>query len=109
MIEATKNRQPTGAAVVFTRITSTKPKRLTKVFGLRNGLLTKQSAANMTEGQADRRRIAGLQSLEDFLEALEPNQAIAWGVTELAKVRITTADRIQGDQAAVARIREHFS
>jgi len=97
------------AAVVFTCITSTRPKRLTKVFGLRNGALTKQSAANMTEGQADRHRVAGLQILANFLEALKPNQAIAWGVTELAKVRVTTADCVLDDSTAIARSREYFS
>ena len=55
----------------FTIYTSTKPKMLTKVFGLdADGKLTKTTAANMTAGKAQRTAVADLHELASTLAVL---------------------------------------
>ena len=55
----------------------------TKVFTLNeNGELSKRSAANIYEGQAERVAIANLAELRDLIGRLQPKQALCFGVSK---------------------------
>lgn len=90
----------------FTRYTSTHPPRLTKVFGLAGGKLTKQTAASMTAGMAERVEVNDLHELAARLDALTPAQAVGWGVAEQQRIAITTA--ANEDDERIGRTRQHF-
>lgn len=92
----------------FTVYTATAPARLTKVFGLdAGGSLTKDTAASMAEGVAERAEVADLHELAARLDALTPAQAAGWGVAAQARVNITTA--ANEEPGCIARTREHFA
>ena len=93
----------------FTRITSSTPKLLTKVFGYKNGKLEKKSAASIQEGVANRVIVPGLSELAKALDSLGSNEAISWGVTEAQQVKITTKNRALLDPYIISRSRKYFT
>ena len=94
--------------IAFTIFTSAAPPRLTKVFGLNAaGELTKQTAAQMTVGTAERAEVGDLHQLAARLAALTPAQAVGWGLAAQPTVNITTAAR-EAD-GSIGRTREHFA
>ena len=94
----------------FTTYTSTTPKMLTKVFGLdADGKLTKNTAANMTAGTAQRTAVADLHELAGALAALTSAQAVGWGIATTDTLRIATADREEPDFDVLARTRRNFA
>lgn len=96
--------------LTFTRFTSTKPSRLTKVLGLdKDGTLRKTAAASMVEGAAERVSAADLNELARRLEALTSSQAVAWGVCDLERTRIATQNAEPADGTSIARDRRHFA
>lgn len=110
--------RPDAAGVVgvgglsFTIFTSTEPPRLTKVFGLDpQGRLTKTTAATMTTGTAQRATAANLHDLAAQLDALQPAQAVGWGVADADRIQIVTADHEAQSPAdgAQSRTRRNFT
>ena len=95
--------------LVFTVITSTKPDRLAKVLGLNpDGTMSKSASANMVEGRAQRKQVAGLEELGRALEGLETNQAVTWGVCEPEDVAVVTTADLPSHPGAIARNGKHF-
>jgi hypothetical protein len=96
--------------LVFTTYTSTHPPRLTKVFGLdAEGKLTKQTAADMIDGKAERTHAADMHELADKLDALTEAQAVGWGVPDAERIAITTQGREEPDFGVLSRTRRHFA
>jgi len=96
--------------LVFTVLTSTKPDRLAKVLGLNpDGTMSKIASANMVQGRAQRKQVAGLEELGRALEGLETNQAVTWGVCAPEEVAVVTAADLPSHPGAIARNRDHFA
>lgn len=105
------------AGLHFTRFTATRPERLTKVLRLDEaGHLVKQAGADMVQGTAEHQQItSGLTELARFLDALQPNQAVGWGVPKGsepgARLAVVTRDELaghEGEPGTIARDRAHF-
>ena len=100
----------------FTRGTSTRPDRLTKIMTTNEaGELVKQASADMVEGTAEHLEAAGLQELAHLLDALQTDQAMGWGVPRNSRPatlwKVTTKDQRQQTADApdlIARDRAHF-
>jgi len=100
-----------GKPLVFTVITSTAPARLTKVIGMDStGKMTKQTAAAMTQGRAQRVHGQGLTELREVLDSLTPANAVTWGVTADADTLLCTQcdEDAQEHLGAVPRSRANF-
>lgn len=75
----------------LTVVTAVKPDRLAKRLRLDpDGRLEKIAAGQLLEGTARRKTVRDLAHLAEGLTRLEPNQALTYGVTEAANVRIIT-------------------
>ena len=97
--------------LVFTEITGIIPTRLTKIIGLNpDGTVRKETAANLSQGTANRIEVNGLVELRNHLDGLTSANAIAWGVTRDATTTLCTqADTEAQEQGAIARTRENFA
>lgn len=97
--------------LVFTVITSYAPTRLTKVIGMDDtGKMTKQTAAAMTKGKAQRVVVAGLTELREVLDSLTPANAVTWGITSEADTLLCTQGDTDSQERldALPRSRENF-
>ncbi|MBS0590294.1 MAG: hypothetical protein JSR65_06610 [Proteobacteria bacterium] len=99
------NPQSSGQ-LQFTRFDSART--MTKVFSLRDGVLVKTAAADMTQGACERVAVGDLHELAVALDALNSGQAIAWGITPQDSP-VVTADKVPDDKTAIARTREFFT
>lgn len=108
--QVTNAAQP-APALCFTVVTSTRPDRLTKIIGVdARGKMTKESAAQLTAGSAQRTQVCGLEQLRDVLDGLGSDQAVIWGITEAETATLCTERDDQAKaQGAIARSRENFS
>ncbi|MBX9629566.1 MAG: ATP-binding protein [Burkholderiales bacterium] len=61
------------------------------------------------EGTVQRVEIASLERLQAVLDALEPTQAVAYGIAEQARARVVTKVALRSSPGAVARDRKHFA
>ena len=104
-------------ALHLTRFTSARPERLTKVLRLDDaGHLVKQAGADMVQGTAEHLLVAGgLTALAQLLDALQPHQAVGWGVPKASVPgtcrAVVTRDELaahEGDPNTIARDRAHF-
>jgi hypothetical protein len=104
-------------ALHLTRFTSARPERLTKVLRLDDaGHLVKQAGADMVQGTAEHLLVAGgLTALAQILDALQPHQAVGWGVPKASVPgtcrAVVTRDELaahEGDPNTIARDRAHF-
>ena len=98
------------APLVFTEITGIVPTRLTKIIGVNaDGTMRKETAANLSQGTAQRVDVNGLVALRDHLDGLTSANAVAWGVTQDDQANLCTrADTDAQQQGAIARTRENF-
>lgn len=98
-----------GSGFLLSVFTSSKPQILTKSYSLEGDRLIKKSVANMYEGGVHRVSCDNLQDFADTLETLNPNQALAYGVTEAERASIRTAnhDDVKNGKA-IARTTKHF-
>lgn len=103
-------------ALSFTRFTSTRPERLTKIIRRDEaGHLVKQPGADMAEGTAEPLAVHDLHALAAMLDELEPAQAVGWGVPKGAApgacLAVVTREALaDGGHPAgtIARDRAHF-
>ena len=99
-----------NAPLRYSRITSTNPDRLTKTFYFdASDTVQRQSAGNMIEGHANDASARDLHELAQHLDALAPNQAIAWGLSARDDVALVVKDERCNGPGALARCREDFS
>lgn len=103
-------------ALHLTRYTSARPERLTKVLRLDEaGHLVKQAGADMVQGTAEHMTVVDLRELALILDALEPNQAVGWGVPKSTQpgsvLNVVTKDQRQQQPDTpdlIARDRAHI-
>ena len=82
--------------ISLTKITSHKPRTLTKRYWLGNdGAPEKSTSANMVEGQAEVMRLASMEDFAALLSSLEQNQALCFGVPEQSPVKLLTKKRFE--------------
>jgi len=94
----------------YSLITSTDRDRLTKRFDLAGpNELRKSPAGNMAEGYVQHASARDLPELAQRLDALAPNQAVAWGLSARASVPLVTKNNLKANPGALARCREHFA
>ena len=96
--------------LIFTVITSTEPKRLTKIIGLDpDGGMHKETSAMLSKGQTNQVVVNDLHELNAHLDSLTSAQAVVWGVTREDAVAVCTQGDTEAQQAgAIARTRENF-
>lgn len=99
----------------LTLITAKKPPILSKFFSVtEDGTLKKTSGGNLVKGTAQTLH-ANLDQFIRGLEALKPNQAFVYGISEYAaaqlvtKASLETAKKGATGAPVIARDREHFS
>jgi hypothetical protein len=82
---------------------------LTKRFHLdESDTLAKRTAGKLYTGKATRRSVSSPAEFASFLSTLQPNQALAFGVTERAEAPIVTQAEVSKTPGAIARDRQHF-
>lgn len=87
-------------------ITATTPRCLSKHFTMVDGKLTKESGGELVRGSYNRIEVAGAQGLATLVAGLANNQAITFGVAEMASAPIaSTRAARSGD---ITRTRKHF-
>src|SRR5688572_13530455 len=74
-----------------------------------NDQLDKQAARQLYEGDAVEVQVSDLEDFRKEILGLEPNQALAYGITERKRTRLVTKNMLAENAGAVARDREHFS
>jgi hypothetical protein len=99
--------------IFLTRITSARPRRLSKGFRLRDGTLEKLPGGAMSEGTADKISLSNINELADVLTGLNPAQALVYGISEHDTARVVTKKALakikpNGGPPTIARTREHF-
>lgn len=83
---------------------------LSKQFELNaRGEIDKATAAQLTRGRAQRIVVRNLPEFDARRAALQPNQALAYGVTERPDVAITTQARAHERPDAIARTSKNFA
>jgi hypothetical protein len=88
----------------YSLITSSNPNRLTKRFDLDDaGGLRKSDAGNMTAGHVRHASARDLRELAQQLDALAPNQAVAWGVGNDVNPRVCDGEDARIELDAKAR------
>ncbi len=109
-LPATDSQTASITPLAFTVITGIVPTRLTKVIGLNpDGTIRKETAANLSQGTAQRVVVHGLEGLRDHLDGLTSAQAVTWGVTRADQSNLcTNADRGAQQHGAIARTRDNF-
>lgn len=99
--------------ISFTRLTSKQPNTLTKQYRLdKTGNLKINTAAQMVVGDAERVQVSSASDFANVLQQLEHSQALCYGVTASAKVRILSREEHakQGNPAdAVQRTNAHLT
>jgi hypothetical protein len=99
---------PTEPTVSFSLVENTTPDGLAvKVFDLEDGKLVTKSAAQIYEGRIRRVTVEGLAGIKAFVDALEPNQAICWGVPTRDSARLVTQEELRRGVAPDAIARDH--
>jgi hypothetical protein len=99
-----------NATLNYSIFTAFEPHCLTKVLGLaHDGSLTKTTTATLYRGKVCRAHAAGMGELTTQLEALAPNQAVAWGVCVPEEAVIVPADDENEVAGAISRTRKHFA
>ena len=100
--------------IFLTKITSIRPKRLSKGFRLRDGTLEKLPGGAMSEGTAETISLAGVTDLADLVTSLKPAQALLYGITEYDKVRVLSKKALEtytpnGGPPVITRTRDNFT
>ena len=80
----------------------------TKIFSIKDGKLDKKSAAQVYEGETERREIADIDDLLALIDSLESNQALTYGWPEVERAKLVTQKRLNGP-GTIARDRAHFN
>jgi predicted P-loop ATPase len=94
----------------ITVLSSTQPATLTKHISRgADGALTKTSSAHMTQGRATVCRIRSMKELDQLLDTLQPNQAVAYGVTASNDVAVVSEKYLASTKGAVTRSDKFFS
>ena len=97
--------------IELTVLSSLKPETLTKHFSLVDGKLQKSTSANLYEGFAHLKEISGLDSFADFLQRLEPNNALCYGVLPIENAKLVTKnsyENLDTKEGVFTRSKEHF-
>ncbi|MEW5882089.1 MAG: hypothetical protein AB1761_16795 [Pseudomonadota bacterium] len=95
--------------IAFTRLTNDAGD-LTKCYRLDDaGELTSTTRAYLSRGRAERLEVDGLDVVANVIEALDPNQALTFGVTRETQATIVTKDALHLHLGAIARSREFFA
>jgi hypothetical protein len=97
-------------SILFTRITSTNPSRLTKRFELdQDGQLIKHAGGQLLDGYAQRVSCSNLEGLLAALGQLKRDQAMTYGVVpDYPAARIVTAANQRDDEGCITRTRRYF-
>ena len=77
----------------LTKITASKPTRLTKQFSLSDGKLNKVGGGNLVEGKAATCTFDTLEDFRDLLLTLKSNQALVYGVSAKSPIRIIPKEK----------------
>jgi hypothetical protein len=86
------------------------PFPLSKTFALgSDGKLSPSTAAYLTDGTAERIEVGSPAEFAERLPLFGPHQALAFGVTERATVRVTTQKQLRGSPGKIARDRQHLA
>lgn len=98
------------ADLLFTRFDARRPSTLTKRFELLpDGRIQKSSSAQLTDGTAKTARVPSLAAFADYLEALPPAAALAYGVaTGHPDARVVSEARAAEHPDAITRTRRFF-
>lgn len=93
----------------ITIISSSQPATLTKhVSRKADGSLDKVSSAHMTKGYAQQVSANSMAKLNALLDALHPNQAIAYGVPSVQEAPIVSEKYLASTPGAITRSDKHF-
>jgi len=105
----------TDCNIFLTRITTKRPKRLSKGFRLdKDGNLEKIPPGAMSDGLAETIQLSGINELADLLNGLNPSQALVYGISEHDKARVLSKKALNSYQAnggppVITRTRNNFS
>lgn len=110
IVSASESQNASSMVLGFTVIEGITPSRLTKVIGLNpDGTIRKETAANLSEGTAQRFEVTGLEALRNHLDGLTSANAVTWGQTQAPQVRLCrSSDAAAQAQGAIPRTRDNF-
>ena len=95
--------------IAVTLIRSEQPARLNKSFQWEQGALKKTASAQLTRGRCERLTVADLTAFDQALEAMPPNAALTYGVTDIQQARIVAQKDHRDSMDAITRTRRFFS
>ena len=84
--------QSESPKIAFSVVQSSTPRTLTKRFDLMDGVLEKHGGGILVEGAVEIVEVEDLEEFGKVLQALEPNQALVYGLPETAPAKLTTLD-----------------
>ncbi len=112
MTAPTNTRQASGtgeSALRFSLITATKPRQITKRFGLKDGKLEKSAACQVTAGRVERVEVDGLATFAALADSLRSSQALTYGtVPGMETAALVRKEDWREDCGAITRTREYF-
>ena len=99
--------------LTFTVVTTTNRQPLAKRFRLtKTGELETETAAALTRGRAEVEHAASLADFSERLDRLHKNQAVLYGIPQLATAAVITKEaferlRVEERRSVITRSREH--
>lgn len=79
----------------LTLIQSESPKTITKTYSLKDGVMCKETVANMTKGRANNVQVESVTVFGELLKTINSSQALVFGVTGHKEVGILTKEQLE--------------